>query len=87
MHVSCLRIWGRLGVLQQRTDVRGDAREDDLAFVLSSYRRSEVRVVPCVDLSVSLDQWGSWVHRRNLFWENAVGSCLGAGSQDDRNAE
>ena len=41
-----------------RTDVGGDAGEDDLAFVLRDYGGSEVGVVPCVYFTVALDQWG-----------------------------
>lgn len=70
-----------------RTDVRGDAREYDLALVLCGYGGSEVGVVPCVYLAVAFDQWGVGVQVQYLFWQRAVGSGLGACGQDDGDVE
>ena len=64
-----LVIWemGIWRVPQQRTNVRGDASKDDLAFVLSSYRGPEVWIVPRVDLTIAFDQWSVGVHVGDLF--------------------
>ena len=70
-----------------RTDVRGDAGQDDLAFVLSCYCGPEVRVVPRIYLAIALDQGSVWIQGGDFFGENAIGPRLGAGCQDDGNAE
>ena len=61
-----------------RTDVGGDAGEDDLAFVLRDYGGAEVSVVPGVHFAVALDQRGVGVKVQDLLWQGAVGSGLGA---------
>ena len=71
----------------QRTDIRRDASEDDLALVLSGNSGPEVRVVPCIYLSISLDQRSVGEHVQDLFGQRAIGSRLSAGGQDDGYAE
>lgn len=70
-----------------RTDVRGDAGEDDLAFVRCDDGGSEVGVVPGVDFAVALDEWSVGIQVQDLLGERAVGSRLGAGGQDNWDVE
>lgn len=70
-----------------RTDVRGDAGEDDLAFVRCDDGGSELGVVPCVYFAVALDEWSVGVQVQNLLGERAVGSRLGARGKDNGDVE
>lgn len=55
------------GETEKRTDVRSDAGEDDLGFVLGDDGGAEVGVVPGVHLAVSSDQGGVGEQGRDLL--------------------
>lgn len=76
---------GETGFL--RTDVGGDAGEDDLAFIRGDDGGAEVGVVPGVYFAVALDEWGVGIQVQNLLGEWAVGSRLGARGQDNGDVE
>ena len=69
------------------TDVCGDPSKDDLTLILSSYSCLEVRVIPCIDFSVSPDKWSIGIHGRDLFWQESIGASFSAGSKDNWDVE
>lgn len=69
--------------LRRRTNVCGDACEDDLAFVCSSHGSSEVRIIPGVDFTVALDVGRIGGQLDDFLREGTVGALLGTGGQDN----
>lgn len=68
-------------------DVRGDAGEDDLGFILGADGGAEVGVVPGVDFAVAADQGRGRVEGGDLLGEEAVGARFGGGGEDDGEGE
>lgn len=69
--------------LRRRTNVGGDACEDDLAFVCSSHSSSKVGIVPGIDFTVALDVGRIGGQLKDFLREGTVGALLGTGGQDD----
>jgi hypothetical protein len=59
------------------TDVRGNASHDNLLLASILDRLAELRVIPGIDLALTLDERRIRVHIKNRLGQRAVGSVLG----------
>lgn len=68
---------------RRRTNVCGNACEDNLTFACSSYGVSELSIVPGVDFTVALDVGRMGGQLEDFFRKGTVGALLGTSGQDN----